>query len=272
MEIAFRQRAGILGAAPVASIVAFTCYCQLTGRSWETPVLVSLWWGTINTACLGLAACILWWLRHRLFAWVEESDPASLCAAAGVIFLGLTSAAILAFVISRVSWEMPVRLGPSYRWFMSLLPAMLACAVAVTAVIAAMRWRLRKEVHGPAAGLAADGWISFPEAPLLHTRTTEVGLVRTAGNYCEVVVSGRPVLIRVTAKQLEERLAKHGFVRINRGTIVNLEHVRTARLYRPKRLHVLLRDGSVLPVARSRRESFQRDLLAFRTNAQQGRD
>ena len=107
---------------------------------------------------------------------------------------------------------------------------------------------------------ADEGWIELPEAPLLKLRTSDMAVIRTARNYCELEVAGRSVLVRVTAKQLEDRLAPHGFVRVHRRAIVNLSRVRVVQRARSGRLRLLLDDGSEIAVSKGHRDVFAQRL------------
>ena len=83
-----------------------------------------------------------------------------------------------------------------------------------------------------------------------------MAVIRTAKNYCEFEVAGRTILVRVTAKQLEQRLAPHGFARVHRGAIVNLSRVRVVQPVRSGRIRLLLDDGSEIIVSKSHRGLF----------------
>jgi DNA-binding LytR/AlgR family response regulator len=129
-------------------------------------------------------------------------------------------------------------------------------------VTAAVRWRSAKSVSQSPQQRSGEDWIELPEAPLLKVRTSDMAVIRTARNYCELEVGGRSVLVRVTAKQLEHRLAPHGFVRVHRGAIVNLSRVRVVQRGRSGRLRLLLDDGSEIAVSKGHREVFTQRLTA----------
>lgn len=84
-----------------------------------------------------------------------------------------------------------------------------------------------KSVPSPAETSPRSGeWLDLPEAPLLHLRTKDVVLIRSAGNYSEIVAAGRTYLVRVTLAQLADRFGPLGFVRVHRQTLVNGRHVK----------------------------------------------
>lgn len=246
--------------APIASVALLTGYCQL----WSTfehgvPIAVSLQWALINTATLAVFSGLLWISRHRIFAWVEDAHPSHLVTTVGIIFGAATAAMILSTLATSAMWGDGVRLAALSKRLLSLSPLLLAAAVAVTAVIAAVRWKSMRSA--PAQQLLSDhGWIALPEAPLLRLRASDVTVIRTARNYCELDIAGHPVLVRVTAKELEQRLSGRGFVRVHRGAIVNLSRVRVVQPVRSGRLRLLLDDGSELLVSKSHREVFARRL------------
>jgi DNA-binding LytR/AlgR family response regulator len=110
-------------------------------------------------------------------------------------------------------------------------------------------------------------WLFLPEAPRLHLRHSDIPIIRAAGNYCEFDVLGQPILVRVTATQLAERLKPHGFVRVSRGAIVNLARVRRVRPVACRRLTLLLDNGSEIAVSRSHRIPFERHLAIWTSRA-----
>jgi len=247
--------------APLVSVGLLTGYCQLWSSLDEgVPVGVSLQWAVINTATLAVFATPLWFSRRRLFAWIEEAHPANLVTTVGVVFAAVACSTMFSTLITAELWGDQVRLIGLSKRFLALSPLLLAAAVAVTAVIAAVRWRSMKRIIKILQRPADEGWIELPEAPLLKLRTSDMAVIRTARNYCELEVAGRSVLVRVTAKQLEDRLAPHGFVRVHRRAIVNLSRVRVVQRARSGRLRLLLDDGSEIAVSKGHRDVFAQRL------------
>jgi DNA-binding LytR/AlgR family response regulator len=164
-------------------------------------------------------------------------------------------------MVSAAIWGDGVHWTALSKRFVALLPLLLAAAVAVTAVIAAVRWRSAKPPPSVTMSIS-EGWLELPEAPLLRLRKSDVAVIRTARNYCELEVAGRLILVRVTAKQLEDRLAPLGFVRVHRGAIVNLSRVRMVQRARSGCLRLLLDDGSEIGVSRGHRDAFAHRLSA----------
>lgn len=72
-------------------------------------------------------------------------------------------------------------------------------------------------------------WLALAEAPHLRLRIADIVLIRSAGNYSEIVASGRAHLVRVSLTDLAHRLAPMGFIRVHRQTVVNGRQVREIR-------------------------------------------
>lgn len=251
---------------PIAAVAVLTGYCQLWSRLGENvPLSVSLQWASVNTATLLASLAPLWISRQRLVGWIEDAHPANLVTTVGVLFGAAVSSCILSTLIGDYVWGDGVELAAVSKRLVTLSPFLLAAAVAVTAVVAAFCWRSqRSEPRSLQQQRSGQDWIEFPEEPLLKLRPSDMAVIRTARNYCELQVAGRSVLVRVTAKQLEGRLAPHGFVRVHRGAIVNLSRVRVVQRGRSGRLRLLLDDGSEIAVSKGHRDVFTQRLVGTR--------
>lgn len=72
-----------------------------------------------------------------------------------------------------------------------------------------------------------------------------------AADYCAFIhARGVRYLVRESLKSLEQRLDADSFIRVHRGAIVRVDHVRELR-----RDRIVLRDGTQVPVSRRRREA-----------------
>jgi DNA-binding LytR/AlgR family response regulator len=95
------------------------------------------------------------------------------------------------------------------------------------------------------AGLLAAGAMwgrrGFAKAADLPMPPTQVDWVAAAGNYVELHCGGRTILHRASLSQVETELARHGFVRVHRSTLV-----RRDRIARVRPLDVILEDGTSL--------------------------
>lgn len=75
-----------------------------------------------------------------------------------------------------------------------------------------------------------------------------------ADDYCSILhIAGKQHIIRETLGALEKKLDPRSFARIHRSVIVNLARVAALRRLRVGGVNVVLRDGTQLPVSRSRR-------------------
>jgi two-component system, LytTR family, response regulator len=111
--------------------------------------------------------------------------------------------------------------------------------------------RLRKNGE-PDRLLVRDG------QELVPLRVDEVGWVGAADNYVELHVGARTYLLRDTIAGLEARLGPCQFLRIHRGTLINMERLRAFRPTATGDLRAVLTDGTQLPVGRSYRERVTR--------------
>lgn len=74
-------------------------------------------------------------------------------------------------------------------------------------------------------------------------------------NYTRFVFrNGEKILVSKTMKEFEELLAKHGFYRVHQSFIINLHHVK--KYNRGQGGEVVMSDGEIIPVSRTRKESF----------------
>lgn len=156
--------------------------------------------------------------------------------------------------------------APHVASLVSLLPR--SAVLGSTALLSLLAWGRHLSRQGEpivadplpqplsvAHGASEDGWLTLPEAPFLRLRACEVSHIRSAGNYSEILASGRVHLVRATLSDLAERFAAMGFVRIHRQTIVSCRHVR--QLYRELngRPAIELSCGTVLAIGRSYRST-----------------
>lgn len=79
-------------------------------------------------------------------------------------------------------------------------------------------------------------------------RLDEVVWIQARRNYSEIRTSGGSFLVREVLASVERRLAAHGFVRVQRSWIVNVDHVVEIRRARRGRHAVVLTDGTEVEV------------------------
>jgi two-component system LytT family response regulator len=92
---------------------------------------------------------------------------------------------------------------------------------------------------------------------VVMVRPEEINYVEGAGDYVELHTEDDTHLHRETMDGIEERLAPHGFQRIHRSTIVNLDRIEALTTDRHGSYHVCLEEGPRLKLSRSYRESFE---------------
>ncbi len=86
-------------------------------------------------------------------------------------------------------------------------------------------------------------------------RIAEIDWVEASGNYVSLHIGKKAWLLRETIAAMDQRLAPHGFARIHRSTLVNVERVAELRALANGEFAVLLRDGSELKLSRSFRHA-----------------
>ena len=90
-----------------------------------------------------------------------------------------------------------------------------------------------------------------------------------AADYCvRVHAEGQAYLWRESLSGVEARLAEHVFARIHRSALVNVLSIREIQRRAHGDARVILRDGTALPISRSRRPALEetiRERLASRS-------
>ena len=129
--------------------------------------------------------------------------------------------------------------------------------------LAATLERVRAAFGEPAPGVAerwADAVSAGPIARLYVRRgrtivplpVESIVRVEAVGDYVAVHAGGAPEIVHVPLARLEARLDPARFARIHRGHLVNLDHVVGFVREADGALVARLRDGTELPVSRSR--------------------
>jgi len=88
-------------------------------------------------------------------------------------------------------------------------------------------------------------------------REDEIDWIEAQDYYVEIHAGGAAHLHRETLRELEARLDPKRFVRIHRSAIVQVERIRRLQSLPSGDATVLLRDGTVLRVSRSRRDAIR---------------
>lgn len=93
---------------------------------------------------------------------------------------------------------------------------------------------------------------------ILFLPVSEIRLIAAEENYVRISTGEETHLLRETMTRIEERLDPKSFLRIHRSSIVNLQHVKEARLESDGEASVVLIDGQKVPMSRGYRSKIQR--------------
>ena len=123
--------------------------------------------------------------------------------------------------------------------------------------------------RGEGEGLPAEGAPHEPPLERIPVESrgkikfvpvAEVDYITADGPYAEVVTASRRYLVREPMQALEDRLDPAQFMRIHRSSIVRVDRIDTLLRGAGGDYEVLLKDGTRLRVARSRREALEQRL------------
>jgi two-component system, LytTR family, response regulator len=135
------------------------------------------------------------------------------------------------------------------RLLAALGPGAVAADVAATAVSS-----------GGAAGGALQRIAVESRGTVRYVPVEAIDYVTASGPYAELHVGGQTHLVRERMQELERRLDQGRFLRIHRSAIVQLDRVDSLQRRGSGETAVKLRDGTELPVSRSRRELLEQRL------------
>ena len=91
-------------------------------------------------------------------------------------------------------------------------------------------------------------------ATVLHLN--EIDWIEAAGNYSQLWVGTRSYFLRESLQVLEERVLKHGFIRVHRRALVRLDGVRELTRTRSGASVAVLESGVRVPISRRRSAAF----------------
>ncbi|HVR38423.1 MAG TPA: LytTR family DNA-binding domain-containing protein, partial [Thermoanaerobaculia bacterium] len=75
-------------------------------------------------------------------------------------------------------------------------------------------------------------------------KPSEIDCIEAVGNYSKIHRGAEGIVVRQTLAALEERLREHGFIRIQRSIIVNLERIAEIRRDGRESYSVVLSSGA----------------------------
>jgi DNA-binding LytR/AlgR family response regulator len=94
-----------------------------------------------------------------------------------------------------------------------------------------------------------------------YVRPADLLWAEAEANYSRIHTTSGAFLVRELIGQLESRLAPHGFLRVHRSIVINLEQlVEIRRMSRYKQC-VVLAGGTQLPLADDYRDALERSLM-----------
>ncbi len=93
---------------------------------------------------------------------------------------------------------------------------------------------------------------------LVNLAQNEILYFEGQANYLAIHTTGSQYRMRSTMSAVEEELKNNGFLRIHKGFLVNLEHIRIL-----KTEELELDNGEVLPIGKSYSESAKKSILRF---------
>jgi two-component system LytT family response regulator len=99
---------------------------------------------------------------------------------------------------------------------------------------------------------------------VIFINPADVDWIEADNYYVKLHVAGRAHLLRLSMKELEERLDPKTFWRTHRSAIINLDRVKELHQHPSGEYVVVLRDGTELKLSRARRERLQELLMGER--------
>lgn len=277
-----------LGFGMVAGSVEYWTAMRGQGRTWLesvwSPVLAGAVWIGISAAAV--AAVRRWpvWpprvgrLLFHLGLSVAASFVLNLSWAAGAAALtavGFASASVSASAIPAVTWSSGLRylhFNAGTWWVLTALvtlwdrergaavghPGVARPDASAPPTPASGAPARDAPAHEPASQVWAETL-----AVRVGTRTRvipveDIDWIEGAGDYACLHVAGSAHLSAERLKDLEARLDPARFARVHRSSIVNLSRVRELKHRSHGDYEAVLRDGTVVRVSRSRRESIER--------------
>ncbi|MFI4949591.1 MAG: LytR/AlgR family response regulator transcription factor [Caulobacterales bacterium] len=120
----------------------------------------------------------------------------------------------------------------------------------------------RAKARAEAARRGARLAVQAPGGRTVLVDPAQIVLVAAEDNYVSIRVQARAFLHRATLVAVERALRDPNFLRVHRGFLVNLAHVREIVPLDGRRLQLSLSDGSTAPVSRRYRDRVRTYLAA----------
>ena len=114
------------------------------------------------------------------------------------------------------------------------------------------------ELSSSAGILAGRLFVRDVRGAIVPVPLSKVERLEAQDDYVSVVTHERRYLIAARLGDMAERLREHGFLRVHRSHVVNLDFVERLVPFDGKRLEVYLRDGTRIMASRASSEMFRR--------------
>jgi DNA-binding LytR/AlgR family response regulator len=241
----------------VAAAVQALTLVHLDGRGDTLRAVL----GRVSIVPLWALATPLILRSARRFRVVRDGEliPASIAAhvALGSLFIVLTNVTI------RIPIAFADGIDALARSTMQGVAEYYPPALVVYGVIVAIGHFVFRPpaAHAPSSVAAMDGHITVRQWNRVHlVRVEDIDFVEAEDNYVVVHTASRTYKGRERISDVESQLDARRFVRIHRSTIVHVAKIREVQPLTHGDHAVVLRDGKVLRVARSRREALRQAL------------
>jgi LytTr DNA-binding domain-containing protein len=194
-----------------------------------------VWEATSAIATFALLPALVWWVDRR--PWSRGASAATIGwnALAALLFsalhvLGMVAMRHAAYALAGSRYDF----GPWRREFVYELRKDIVTFVVLSAAINFLR-EIERRIAAPVIAPAAAADVPAQAVAVLRIRdgsaelaleATRILAVRAAGNYVEIFgVQDRPLLVRATLAEVEERVAPLGICRVHRSWLVALDRV-----------------------------------------------
>jgi hypothetical protein len=243
--------AGIAGAG--ALFVGLLVYCKMHGY-WgpePVPLAVSARWAASGSLCWSVLLLTGWTHRARLLKAASGSAASQSRLFALFLLLALVTDALSVQLAGMTASDAGIGRELLARMYGFAPTAAMISAIAMLSLVLWGRTVPRLDRQDRQT---ASEWIDFPEAPLLRLRVDDIRLIRSAGNYSEIVGETGTWLVRAPLSDLAARLFPKGFVRVHRRVVINARHVRLVSRDPSGRPAITLSCGGTVSVGRSYRD------------------
>lgn len=109
-------------------------------------------------------------------------------------------------------------------------------------------------------GMSNDRIIVKSHGHIHFLNASEIFWVEASGDYVTIHTAEKSHLLRETMHNMEKRLEPHGFKRIHRSSIINLDFVSELKTGKNNDYQVVLRDGTELNLGRSFKDALYASL------------